>query len=186
MLPFTLVDSQEFIDFCNELDPRYTVPDRRHFAEKAIPALFNEVKSQVKAELKEVDFVSCTTDGWSSCTTQPYLSLTVHFISPSWSMKTYCLRTIYMPTCHTGENVANMLKSILKEYDIMMSQVTSFTTDSAANMIKACKDLEVTRAPCFGHILHNSITNSIKGLERVDDMVKTCRKVVTTFSHSFR
>lgn len=185
MLPFSIVDEPEFRDFVGELDQRYTVPSRKYISDVAIPSKYNEVKARVLGDLKQAKHVSCTTDGWTSHTMDPYLSLTVHFITPSWQLKTYCLRTIYMPESHTGQNVSQMITNILREYDIHLIDVTSITTDSGANMVKACDDLEVVRVPCFGHILHNAINTSIKDPKLVE-AIKGVRSIVTTFSHSGR
>ena len=186
MLPFSLVDQQEFIDFVKVLDPRYAIPGRKYFSNTAIPAKYNETKLQVTKELKEASYLSCTTDGWSSVTTAPYLSLTVHFVTPMWTLRTYCLRTIYMPESHTAEHIASMIRRVLSEYDLCMDKITSFTTDSAANMVKACAELQTVRVPCFGHVLHNAINNSIKERPGVVEMVKNCRQIVTAISASFK
>lgn len=186
MLPFNIIDELEFRDFCKELDSRYELPNRKFLSAKAIPQKFNEVKSRIMGELKLASSISLTTDGWSSNNTTPYLSLTGHFLSEDWKLKTYCLRTIYMPESHTGENIASMIRSILAEYDIHISIVTSITTDSAANMKKACTELDTVRLPCFGHILHNSINNAIKAEEKVTQMVKVCRNIVTAITSSFK
>lgn len=186
MLPFSLVDEEEFRAVLHELDPCYISPNRKYFSKTAIPAKFNEMKIKMKQDLKSATSISCTTDGWSSSTTDPYISLTVHFIDEAWNLKTYCLRTIYMPESHTGEHIAIMLRSILKEYDLYVGDITSFTTDSGSNMVKACKDLPVTRIPCFGHILHNAINNAFKDEEEVVEAIKHCRQIVSTFSHSFK
>ena len=186
MLPFMLVDTPEFRDFVSKLDPRYNPPNRKYFSEIAIPAKYNEIKADVISSMKRAKYFSCTADGWSSCTTEPYLSLTVHFITDDWKLATCCLRTLYMPDSHTGENIASMVRSILREYDCNLSEVVSITTDSGANMVKACKELQVVRIPCFGHILHNSINNAVKNCESVQSMLKLCRQIVSTFSHSFK
>jgi hypothetical protein len=185
MLPFSLVDAKEFRNFVKVLDPRYEIPGRKYFSQKAIPAKYSQVQNDVKSALLKVNSFSCTTDAWSSVTLAPYLSLTIHFVTPEWQLQSFCLRTLYMPESHTGENIAAMLRSILRDYNIYLQQITCFTTDSGANMVKACRDMNVVRVPCFGHILHNSICNAIKN-ERLQSVVKLCRQIVTTFSHSFK
>ena len=138
------------------------------------------------AELRTSKSFSCTTDGWSSITSKPYLSSTIHFITPSWKLRTFCLKTLYMPESHTGENVALMIHNILTEYNIQLSSLTSFTTDNGANMKVAIRHLEVTRIPCFGHILHNAINTSVKAVEKVQEMIKQCKVIVSTLNQSFR
>lgn len=187
MLPFDLVERKEFRDLLQKLDSRYELPSRNHFSKIAIPQLYTQMKESVMSVFKDESLkVSCTTDAWSSCTMEPYLSLTVHYINKDWKLETHCLRTIYMPESHTGENISNMLRDILREYGLQVSSVVSFTTDSGSNMVKACKELGVPRIPCFGHILHNAITSSLKKHDEVSKLFSLCRQIVSTFSHSFK
>lgn len=183
MIPFSVVDEPEFNAFVSELDVRYQTPSRKYMSEVAIPAKYNEIKAKVVNDLREATHVSLTTDGWSSSTQDPFLSLTVHYITPSFKLQIWCLRTIYMPESHTGENIAKMIRNILREYDIELGKVASITTDNGSNMIKACQELQLIRVPCFGHILHNSISTSTKQ-EKVVETVQNVRSIVTTFSHS--
>ena len=57
----------------------------------AIPALYEETWQKVVSDFKEVGFFPATTDMWSNITGEPYLSYTVHYISPEWKLETKCL-----------------------------------------------------------------------------------------------
>ncbi len=39
-----------------------------------------------------VDYFSATTDMWSSVNMTPYMSLTVHYLSMEWTLKSRCPR----------------------------------------------------------------------------------------------
>ena len=45
----------------------------------------------VAKSLKEVTFFAATTDLWSSDSCHPYLTLTVHFVSSNWDLKSFFL-----------------------------------------------------------------------------------------------
>ena len=186
MLPLSLVDSEEFRDLLKQLDPRFECPGRKYFSQTAIPMKSTLVKEQIITDLQNATSISCTTDGWSSITAEPYVSLTVHFITPTWTLRTYCLRTIYLPDSHTADNIAMIIRNILSEFNLQISAVTSFTTDNGANMKAAIRKLEITRIPCFGHILHNAINYSMKDQVAVQQMLKECRTIVSTLNQSFR
>ena len=186
MLPLSLVDSEEFRDLLKQLDPRFECPGRKYFSQTAIPMKSTLVKEQIITDLQNATSISCTTDGWSSITAEPYVSLTVHFITPTWTLRTYCLRTIYLPDSHTADNIAMIIRNILSEFNLQISAVTSFTTDNGANMKAAIRKLEITRIPCFGHILHNAINYSMKDQVAVQQMLKECRTIVSTLNHLFR
>ena len=82
-------------------DPRYELPGRRYFA-KLFVELYDKTKEDVSARLKCASFFSATTDLWSSRTMQPYMSLTVHFITDEWKLENICLQTSFFPDDHTG------------------------------------------------------------------------------------
>lgn len=185
MRPFSVVEQKEFVNLVKTLEPRYELPSRTFFSKTAVPKRFNEMKDMIIDKLKTARKFSCTSDMWSSVTGEPYLSLTVHYID-NWALKTHCLRTVFMPESHTGDNICNLLKDVLNEYGCDLSNVVSFTTDSGANMVKACRDMGVTRLPCFGHVLHNAITNSLVQHQSLNNLLKECRAIIGAFSHSYR
>lgn len=81
MIPVSTVGKEGFLDLMKEVDRRYQVPSRNYFSQVAIPQMYEVCVVTVKAELQQVDFYTSTTDLWSSRTTEPYMSFTVHFIS---------------------------------------------------------------------------------------------------------
>ena len=75
------------------MDPQYDLPSSKYFLKIAIPLLYEETRQKLACDLKEVGFFLATTDMWSSITGEPYLSYTVHYISPEWKLETKCLQT---------------------------------------------------------------------------------------------
>lgn len=71
---------------------RYEPPHRRFFSDKAMPKLYEETYLRVKAELAEIEFFCATTDMWTSRSFDPYMSLTVHWISDNWEMNVRSLQ----------------------------------------------------------------------------------------------
>lgn len=185
MLPIHVVEKPAFKNLVRALDSRYELPGRNYFTRTAIPTRYAEVKESIRKMLKNVCFVSCTMDGWSSAVRDPYLSLTVHFIDADWSLKTKCLHTMYCPESHTADNIAQFVREGLKEYGLELRCITTMTTDAAANMVSACNKLEVLRISCVGHILHNAITNALNHNEDVSRILVSARKIVSAFSYSF-
>ncbi|KAI3355862.1 hypothetical protein L3Q82_004415 [Scortum barcoo] len=89
----------------NVLDPRYKLPGRKHFSEVVLPHLYNTTRAKVTKKLEDMQFFSATTDLWSSHTMEPYLSLTVHFITDKWSLENACLQTSFFPSDHIAHGV---------------------------------------------------------------------------------
>lgn len=186
MVPIYTVQKPSFQQMLKAFDPRYNLPSRNYFSKTAIPTAYSAAVSSLKQELKSIRYVSLTTDGWSSTCRDPYLSLTAHFINSDWTLQTKCLHTMYCPDSHTGENIANFVRSAVSEYGLSVDSVMSVTTDGAANMVSACRKLQVTRIGCFGHLLHNAITNALSGEQRINNILVLARKIVSVFSYSFQ
>ena len=62
-----------------KFNPRYDLPSRNYFSRVAIPSLYSEVKSHIQQQITNGLFFSAgTTDLWSSLTSEPYLSYSLH------------------------------------------------------------------------------------------------------------
>lgn len=157
MLPMRLVESESFTELVNVLEPRYTVPSRKYFSGTALPTLYNDTRRAVEKEVQSLTHFATTTDLWSSRTSEPYLSLTIHFIDESWRLRSYCLQTSYFPESHTGEIIALGLKDALASWSLKEEAMVCMTTDSGANVVSALRINNWKRLPCFGHRLHIAI-----------------------------
>ncbi|KAL2085940.1 hypothetical protein ACEWY4_019260 [Coilia grayii] len=185
MAPINTVQHDGFRKMINILDKRYSMPSRNYFSKVALPAMYNEQWAIVEAELREVRYFSATSDLWSSRTMEPYMSLTVHFIATDFTMKNRCLQTAFFPEDHTGEALAQGLKEALASWNLEEEKMTCITTDNGQNIVKAVSINNWTRLQCFGHRLHLAIENAMKD-SRVDRAVGLCKKLVGSFSHSWK
>ena len=84
MRPYSVVENDGFCELLHTLEPKYKIPSRQHFSETCIPRLYSEVKDEIKRELLHADRVAITTDGWTSCTTEAYVTVTCHHIDNDW------------------------------------------------------------------------------------------------------
>ncbi|XP_047674033.1 ceramide transfer protein isoform X2 [Tachysurus fulvidraco] len=128
-----------------------------------------------------------TMDLWSSRTTEPYISLTVHFDDEEFELKSCCLQTSYFPDDHTGENIARGLREALAAWDLREERQVAITTDNGTNVVKAVELNQWTRFQCFGHRLHLAIVNALKdNAQCINRATGICRKIVGHFSHSWK
>ncbi|XP_055958786.1 uncharacterized protein LOC130014025 [Patella vulgata] len=72
----------------HQLEPRYHIPSRTHFTNNVIPQIYAQTKEIVNQKLNEADFVSITTDGWTSRSTQSFITVTAHFLKPLQTVTT--------------------------------------------------------------------------------------------------
>ena len=130
--------------------------------------MYEKTREQISLKVKkEAHFFLATTDLWSSCTSDPYLSLTVHYIDMEWNLQSHCLQANYMPQDHTGEQIQDALNTSFDEWSLDPNKLVAITTDSGSNIKLACQLLKWKHLSCFGHSLDLAIN---KGLQdnRID------------------
>ncbi len=157
MVPFQTVERRGFKAMIRAIDPRYEVPSRKYFTETEMPKLYAELRENVEKELCDLKYFATTTDLWSSRTMEPFLSLTIHYITDDWNLGSRCLQTSYFPAEHTAEEIAKGLKEALESWGFKEENQVCITTDNGTNVVKAASLNDWTRLQCFGHRLHLAI-----------------------------
>lgn len=157
MMPLSTVEKDGFRKLIKVLDPRYELPGRKYFSQTALPQLYYECRRKLEIHLKDVKYFATTTDLWSSRTSEPYMSLTIHFIDEEWALHSKCLQTVYFPEDHTGEIISQGLEDALKSWGLREDRQVCITTDNGANIVKAVSLKGWSRLQCFGHRLHLAI-----------------------------
>ena len=186
VLPIHTVDKAGFRELVAVLNPRYDLPHKDYFSRIAIPSLYEETRAKLLHKMhEEIVCYSATADLWSSCTTQPYMCLTVHYIDSKWVLQSHCLQAHYIPEDHTGQQLQDALGISLDEWYLDPKKLVSITTDSASNIRLACQLLKWKRLSCFGHNLDLAINKGLND-QRIDRVINLCRKVVAAFSHSWK
>ena len=84
---YNVAENAGFRHMIATLELRYTIPNREHFMES----------------LSGPERVALTTDGWTSCASQSYIIITVHYITADWSIKNHVLQTRLFYEAHTGK-----------------------------------------------------------------------------------
>ncbi|XP_073699819.1 E3 SUMO-protein ligase ZBED1-like [Garra rufa] len=192
MIPVYAVEKGSFRDLVKVLDPRYVMPSRKHFSKVELPRLYNACRAQVEKDVRSVVHYALTTDLWTSRATQPYMSVTIHYISKDWILCARCLQTAYFPDDHTGAMIAQGLRDALESWGLQECHLVCVTTDNATNNISAMELNEWERLQCFGHRLQLAIENALKALtpastkQAVERAVGVCKKVVSAFSNSWK
>ncbi|XP_067678487.1 E3 SUMO-protein ligase ZBED1-like [Haliotis asinina] len=183
--PYSIVDDHEFRELLSELDVKYRCPSRYTFANKIIPQMYEETKRQILIQLKEAEQVALTTDGWTSCATDSYLTITSCHINKDWEIVNLVLQTRVLNESHTAQNIADELQSAVQNWRVNTTVgFPPVTTDNAANITKAvnlCKsNLHV---PCLAHTLNLAVQKSLK-VKEVSHILGKMRKIVGFFHRS--
>lgn len=112
--------------------------------------MYEIVRNCIKDKLKQVSYISLTTDCWTSGNGYPFIGLTAHTINNDWKIESFCLACTSLNVDHNSVNIKNKIKQILIE----------ITTDCGCNILKAVDTLSFNHVPCFGHVLNTGVTNA--------------------------
>ena len=187
MLPVYTVEKPGFASLLKQFDPQYELPHRKYFSKTVIPKLYESTRESVLHSIKNITFYSATTDMWSSVSSDPYMSYTIHFVTEKWELQSIALSTLFFPEDHNGENISDAIKETLQSWNLDSKNQVCLTTDNGSNILRAVKTiLGWTHLPCFGHNLHLAIGHSWKDDTRIDRAVSVCKKLVSSFSYSFK
>ena len=94
--PLSIVNDPGFKGILGFLEPDYQVPSRTHVA-SLIKKRHQNGKQELGGLLRAAPAVALTTDAWTSRATQSYATYTAHFISETWKLESYVLRTSLFP-----------------------------------------------------------------------------------------
>lgn len=180
MQPLALVEKPAFRKLLHVLEPRYQSMGSKTLKKK-IEDLFIEQKGALKEDIAKCENVAITHDSWTSINTESYDTVTAHYITDEWEMKSKVLDTKKVEGSHTSENIAGILNEVKSEWQIPGAPLA--VSDNAANEVKAFKLLKWPRIPCFGHNLNLIVKNGL-AVKDIARLVGKGRSLVSFFHRS--
>lgn len=144
---------------------------------------FTKKQKKLEVEIVKVKHVALTTDGWTSAISDPYITVTIHYVNSNFKFVTRILNTTYLPVTHTSMNIAEYLRKVASQWDIQ-DKVIAVVTENAANMKEAIKLCGWRNVTCFAHTLNLAVTNAIDSNPEFKSVLSNCRAVVTFFKQS--
>ena len=78
-----------------------------------MPALYEQVKTQIEQKVKVVEKFSLTTGIWTSWAKHAYTSLTIHYIDDDFELQRYLLGTREFLESHNAENINDELLDMI-------------------------------------------------------------------------
>ncbi|CAG8821633.1 34050_t:CDS:1, partial [Racocetra persica] len=176
---FCVVEDKDFRIFIFELNPRYKLPTRQTVS-TYVGLLYKREREQLRSYFRKFNHkVSITTDAWSLCTNQAFLSVTLHWIDDQWQMQHILLDFIPLHEKHTGYFLAETLFNLIEDFGLG-KKILSMTADNASNM-DVCgqyltsmlsfhyENTTFHRLRCAMHILNLAVVN---GLSEIDKSTK--------------
>ena len=89
--------------------------------------LYREQKEVLIDLLSKLDCLAFTTDAWTSCATQSYVSVTGHYPDELWNLRTAMIATRQVEERNTGANMAALLNGTAEEFKIKKVGFAYFT-----------------------------------------------------------
>ena len=102
MRPIRIVKCNEFLRLMNFVEPGYHVPSTTHIS-SLIERRFTQLESKLRAKLSdEAESLSLTSDIWTSHANDSYITVSCHYVSRQWQMKSFMLSTkgVKYDCCH--------------------------------------------------------------------------------------
>ena len=181
--PISVVENEGFRDLMKSMNPRYKLPNRKKLGNELLVARYKEVKALLKAELFTATDVCVTTD-MTSRQTSRYITVTAHYILPSWELRSAVLATTRMTDDHTASNIASTLKETFDDWGIA-DKIVAVVTDNAANMVSAVNDfLKARHLPCFAHTLNLVVKDALKRNGEIQNVLTRVKAIVRYFHTS--
>uniref|UniRef100_A0A0R0KPL8 HAT C-terminal dimerisation domain-containing protein n=1 Tax=Glycine max TaxID=3847 RepID=A0A0R0KPL8_SOYBN len=131
-LPFSFVEHRRFKELLQYLHPDVKVPSR-HVATMNVNNLYESEKKKMKCMLSKVPSrISLTSDVWTSCTSEGYISLTAHYVDANWKLNSKMLNFSHFPPPYSGREMAKVIYDFLEEWGIEQ-KIFSLTLDNASS-----------------------------------------------------
>ena len=140
--PISVVEGEGFRSLMALAEPRFAMPSRSHLTAQVIPSMYNTMREQVTKEISQSTCVALTSDMWTSRATENYTTVTAHFITSLWELKTYVLETTFSSVSHTSDHLSRFFQDVMIRWNILCDDELkpSITTDNAVNITKAVVD----------------------------------------------
>jgi hypothetical protein len=148
--PHAIVETPAFERFYSVLARNKEPPLRREAIASRIAKLTDTLKDRLATELKQIECVAATTDGWHSPAAVEFICAVVHFINKKWELQYQCIGVQDLKGDSTAENVHAVLKSIFAIYDLHPPTVTCDQGRNFSNAVDLMAP-DVCRVICAAH-----------------------------------
>lgn len=185
--PISLVDNKGFQELLNHLEPRYTIPSRKTFANKILRDMYTGVSLKIKSELLQAKHIAITTDMWTSIANVDYMAVTAHFYKTedhTLTLTHKCLEVVPFPeVSHTADNLKNFLVKVLREWEIS-NKVVAVVRDNGADISAALERSQYEAVSCVAHTLQLVVKDGLMDNPKIKNIIKKAKQIVGSFKHS--
>ncbi|XP_060769444.1 zinc finger BED domain-containing protein 4-like [Neoarius graeffei] len=185
--PFSVVEDTGFRRLMAYIEPRYTLPSRRYFADVCLPELYHSIATRVHELLAKDSnaYLSFTTDIWTSdVSPTSMLSLTAQWVDENFKLRQVVLQSQEFKGSHTAGAISDAFNRMFESWQIDRARVHAVVSDNARNMVKAMEDNGLKGIRCMAHTLQIAVNEGVLSQRSIVDIISTGRKIVGHFKHS--
>ena len=143
---------------------------------------YQETKDEVKKYLEQGERHAITTDLWTSCSNENYLTITAHMISDNFDLLSFVLQTRNVTSeRHTAENLSVEFEKVLIEWGLKNPIAVADNAHNIKNTF--AKFLKWENIGCMSHILNLAVNKCFK-VTSVSKLLTKCRHIVSHFRRS--
>ncbi|XP_045778147.1 zinc finger BED domain-containing protein 4-like [Maniola jurtina] len=169
--PFSLVEERAFKKFARHI-PGYDLPSRKTVSNILIPTLYDQTVLRKKEEKNNIEFLSLTTDLWTSRVNDAYIAVTGHYLTKDLVLKTFLLKCAEFKDTHSSTNIQAALLETTNEWNLT-NKINFIVSDNAPNVKKAIADIGWKHYGCYGHTLNLIVQDALNSVQASLDKVKT-------------
>ncbi len=118
MLPISIVEHPDWIEYNKDLDPSFNVPTRQTIKSTALPNMKTRVFNKMKTILNKLEWVNVSCDGWSDKTMRSFNGYIAQGIDDEWNLLTIPIAFQYVTGSHTGKAIKSQFDAIQKEFGL--------------------------------------------------------------------
>lgn len=171
--PFSIVEDVGFIAYTAGLDPTYVMPSRTTLSKSLLPQLYGDAMAKVRQTIEnEAEYVTLTTDCWTSTCTEGYMAVTSHFISKNWVLKSMLLECFKLGERHTSENLRNELIRVAQDWGISR-KIQAVVSDNTANIVRAVMLTGWNHLGCMAHKLNLVVQSAVLKIKPLQTKIKS-------------
>ena len=179
--PISMVEDEGFEELLQLLAPGYAIPSRTTIMRR-IKDMHTKLEETLTQKLQKGQSVALTTDSWTSCHTESYVAITVHYVDASWNINSFILQVENTEERHTADNLADGINDTLAKWSLE-GRTSAIVHDNAANITAAMQQVNAVSLSCSAHNLQLAVNKALQDTE-LQSVVQKASSIVGHFNHS--
>jgi len=129
--PFTCVEEPSFKAMLRSTGSQESVPSADTVSRR-LNLRLDALDSELRVLMSSASSIALSLDGWTSQNSLPMLAINAHWMSSDFQQYRACIEFVEIEGNHSGENLANIVATVLERFHIP-DKVMTITADNASN-----------------------------------------------------